>query len=255
MSKGIQGLRDEYLTWLRKNTLLREVDEWVEITTPFLDRHNDCLQIFVKQLEGGYLLTDHGYTIDDLEFCGCRLNTETRKELLQITLNGFGISRDGNALQAEATSEDFALQKQNLLQSMLAVNDLYYTSRSRVASMFAEDVAGWLTKSRVDYDRDVFHIGKSGFRVRYEFVIELAGIHPYRALWTLGNPNTDSAKRTAFNWEDTREALGGEYRAFAMLNDKEKPIPERVSKALLNYGIQPLKYSEPEEAIRQLHAA
>ena len=38
---GIEGL------WLKDKTTLREVDgEWVEITTPYLDRHNDALQIY-----------------------------------------------------------------------------------------------------------------------------------------------------------------------------------------------------------------
>ena len=97
--------------------------------------------------------------------------------------------------------------------------------------------------------------GKTGFKVRFEFVIRKSGIHPNRILWTISNPNPDSAKRTAFAWEDTRERLTGKYKAFAMLNDKEKPVPERVSNALLNYGIQPLKYSAPDEAIQQLHAA
>ncbi len=255
MIDEIQSLREDYLGWLRDNTLLREVDEWVEITTPLLDRHNDCLQIFAKRARGGYLLTDYGYTIDDLEFCGCNVDRGSRKELLNTALNGFGVSRDGNVLQVNATAEDFALQKQNLLQAMLAVNDLHYTSRSRVASMFAEDVAGWLTKSRVEYDRDFELVGKTGFKVRFDFVIRVSGVHPNRALWTISNPNPDSAKRTAFAWEDTRELLAGKYKAFAMINDNEKPVPERVSKALLNYDIQPLMYSALDEAIEQLHAA
>ena len=255
MISEMQSLREDYLSWLRDNILLREVDEWVEITTPFLDRHNDCVQIYAKPSDGGFVLTDHGYTIDDLEFGGCRLNTTTRKELLNIALNGFGVSRIDNVLHVNATSEDFGLQKQNLLQAMLAVNDLHYTSRSRVASMFTEDVAGWLTRSRIDYERNVELEGKTGFKVRFEFVIRKSGIHPNRILWTISNPNPDSAKRTAFAWEDTRERLAGNYKAFAMLNDKEKPVPERVSNALLNYGIQPLKYSAPDEAIEQLHAA
>ncbi len=60
---------------------------------------------------------------------------------------------------------------------------------------------------------------------------------------------------SAFAWEDTRERLAGKYKAFAMLNDKEKPVPDRVSKALLNFGIRPLKYSAPDEAIARLHAS
>ena len=255
MINEMQSLRDEYLTWLRDNTLLREVDDWVEITMPFLDRHNDCVQIYAKHSDGGYILTDHGYTIDDLEFCGCKLNTETRKELLKVTLNGFGVSRDGNVLQVNAASEDIALQTQNLVQAMLAVNDLHYTSRPTVASLFADDVAGWLTKSSIRYDRNMDFVGKTGLKVRYDFVIRKSGMQPNRVLWTISNPNPNSAKQTAFAWEDTREAHETEYKAYAMLNDTEKSVPEHVTTALLNYGVQPLRYTDLDEAIELLLAA
>ena len=255
MITELQSLRDDYLSWLRDNTLLREVDEWVEITTPFLDRHNDCVQIYAKPLDGGYLLTDHGYTIDDLEFCGCKLDSGTRRELLKITLNGFGVRRKGNALQVDATLEDFALQKQNLLQAVLAVNNLHYTSRSTVASLFADDVAGWLTKSNIRYDRNVNVLGKTGLNIRYDFVIRESGKQPHRVLWAISNPSPDAAKRTAFAWEDTRELHSSNYRAYAMLNDKEKSVPDNVINALRNYEIQPLIYSTPGEAIELLLAA
>lgn len=42
----IRGLLAEYRDWLQDKTILQKVnDDLVEITTPHLDRHNDCLQI------------------------------------------------------------------------------------------------------------------------------------------------------------------------------------------------------------------
>jgi len=41
--------------WLKGKTTLREVNgSWVEITTPYLDRHNDALQIYARAEDGGY---------------------------------------------------------------------------------------------------------------------------------------------------------------------------------------------------------
>jgi hypothetical protein len=72
----IEKLLDEYRAWLKDKTTLRGVgDSWVEITTPYLDRHNDALQIYARQTNGGYLLSDDSYTIHDLEASGCSLNT------------------------------------------------------------------------------------------------------------------------------------------------------------------------------------
>ena len=87
----IQRLLDDYMVWLKDKTSLRQIEQWVEITTPYLDRHNDCLQIYAKKTNSGYVLTDDGYTISDLEQTGCKLNSPKRQDLLKMTLNGFGV--------------------------------------------------------------------------------------------------------------------------------------------------------------------
>src|ERR1700675_4769118 len=100
----IDKLLDEYRVWLRDKTTLREVNgNWVEITTPYLDRHNDALQIYARAENGGYLLTDDSYTIHDLEASGCNLNTEKRRDLLKMTLNGFGVRVNNEALEVHAS--------------------------------------------------------------------------------------------------------------------------------------------------------
>jgi len=48
MIDEIQVLLDKYLQWLKDKTVLRQVNDWVEITTPYLDRHNDYLQMYAR---------------------------------------------------------------------------------------------------------------------------------------------------------------------------------------------------------------
>jgi len=52
--------------WLKAKTSRREISDWVEITTPYLDRHNDDIQIYLKRQDGEWVLTDDGYTLADL---------------------------------------------------------------------------------------------------------------------------------------------------------------------------------------------
>ena len=99
MIQDIQKLLDDYTAWLRDKTSLREVADWVEITTPYLDRHNDYIQIYAKKANGSFVLTDDGYTIGDLEQNGCKLNSPKRQDLLKMTLNGFGVQLHGDALE------------------------------------------------------------------------------------------------------------------------------------------------------------
>jgi hypothetical protein len=50
MIDQVQQLLDQYWAWLKDKTKLREVGgDWVEITTPHLDRHNDYLQIYARR--------------------------------------------------------------------------------------------------------------------------------------------------------------------------------------------------------------
>ena len=39
-----RGLLNQYWKWLKEKTTLRQINDWYEITTPYLDRHNDYLQ-------------------------------------------------------------------------------------------------------------------------------------------------------------------------------------------------------------------
>ncbi|EAY56027.1 MAG: conserved hypothetical protein [Leptospirillum rubarum] len=123
MIQDIQNLMDTYYSWLKDKTILRQIDQWVEITTPYLDRHNDYIQIYSKKANSGYILTDDSYTINDLEQSGCKLQSPKRQELLKMTLNGFGVQLQGNNLEVHASPENFALRKHNLIQAILAVND------------------------------------------------------------------------------------------------------------------------------------
>lgn len=46
MIDEIRGLLDQYAQWVRDKSVLGEVnDQYVEITTPYLDRHNDYTQM------------------------------------------------------------------------------------------------------------------------------------------------------------------------------------------------------------------
>ena len=136
MIDEIQKLLDQYLAWLKDKTTLRQVKDWIEITTPYLDRHNDYMQIYVKRENSGFIITDDGYTIEDLRLSGCELESKKRRDLFNLTLNGFGVKLVGDELRVHASSDNFALRKHNLVQAMLAVNDLFYMAVPMVASLF-----------------------------------------------------------------------------------------------------------------------
>ncbi|HUT55442.1 MAG TPA: DUF1829 domain-containing protein [bacterium] len=254
MIDEVQKLIDQYLNWLRDKTHLRQLDDWVEITTPYLDRHNDYIQIYAKKHDGGFLLTDDGYTIEDLEQSGCKLQSHKRQELLKMTLNGFGVQMVKGELQVPASPNNFSLRKHNLMQAILAVNDMFYLAEAFIAPMFYEDVAAWLDLHNIRYTPKVKFTGKSGYDHLFDFVIPKSRQKPERILQTINRPSRDTAQSVAFAWIDTREVRPPQSKAFALLNDSEKTVLPSVEEALRNYDVTPVFWSKRENVREELAA-
>jgi Domain of unknown function DUF1829/Domain of unknown function DUF1828 len=252
----VRELIDEYANWLKDKITLRQIDNWVEITTPFLDRHNDHLQIFAKKNANGdtFELTDDGYTIADLQLSGCNLDTPKREELLRLALNGFGVKLEGKALVITATPKTFPYKKHSLIQAMLAVNDLFYLASPMVKSLFLEDVTEWLNDKDIRYVPNTKFTGASGFDHLFEFVIPSSKVQPERMLKTINRPNNDAAKSVAFAWMDIQKHRQPNARAYAIINDSEHEVSKQVVDALESYDIKPVVWSERNASVAELAA-
>ncbi len=254
MIDEIENLIDEYVNWLKDKTSFRQIDDWVEITTPYLDRHNDYLQIYAKQENGRFLLTDDGYIITDLRQSGCNLDSKKRKNLLTMTLNGFGIQLDGQALTTHALNNNFAFRKHNLIQAMLAVNDLFYLAVPIVASVFLEDVTEWLDLHEIRYIPNIKFTGASGYDHMFDFVIPKSKKEPERILKTINRPGRDTAESFVWAWVDTREIRPPKSRAYVFLNDSERELSTPVLDAFYSYEIRPVLWSQRERFREELVA-
>jgi hypothetical protein len=253
MIEELTRLIDEYSRWLKQGITLREVGQWVEVTTPYLDRHNDHLQFYVGKDDGTYVLSDDGYIIQDLQISGCDLDTPKRKELLAVTLSGFGVELDGQTLKARASPETFSQRKHSFLQAMLAVNDLFYLAEPHVSSLFAEDVQAWLDLSDVRYSQRVKLPGRSGYDHLFDFIIPRSRRGPERLVRTINRPSRDTAEAVAFSWIDVRENRR-EAQAYAILNDAEREPAAAVFEALRAYGVTPVPWSKREQHKEELAA-
>jgi hypothetical protein len=254
MIQDIQRLMDAYHSWLKDKSTLRQIDDWVEITTPYLDRHNDYVQIYAKRSNGGFTLTDDGYTLEDLQQTGCKLDSRKRQDLLKMTLNGFGVQLEGSALQVHAAPESFAVRKHNLVQAILAVNDMFYLAVPMVASLFYEDAVAWLDLHEVRYTPKVKFTGKTGYDHLFDFVIPKSRKQPERIVQTINRPNRNTAQSVVLSWIDTKEVRSPESRAYALLNDAEQNVSQAVVDALQSYNVRPVPWSEREEVREELAA-
>ncbi len=254
MIEEISVLVERYRAWLKDKTALRQVGDYVEITTPFLDRHNDYIQIYAKKDNGGFLLTDDGYTIQDLELSGCALDSPKRQNLLKVTLAGFGVQYMDGALAVKATADSFALRKHNLLQAILAVNDLFYLAQPYVASVFLEDVTAWLDLLDIRYTPKVKFTGKSGYDHLFDFAIPKSRQASERILKVINHPTKDTAQALAFSWIDTKDVRASDSKAYAILNDDDRSLSAGVIEALKNYDVVAVPWSKKQD-VREALAA
>jgi hypothetical protein len=254
MISEIQSLLDDYSRWLKEKTQVREVEDWVEITTPYLDRHNDYLQIYAQRHGTEYILTDAGYILQDLEQSGCKLDTPKRKALLMMTLNGFGVKLNGDMLEVHASAANFAPSKHNLIQAMLAVNDLFSLATPMTASLFYEDVVAWLDTHEIRYTSNIKFTGHSGFDHLFDFVIPKSRAQPERIIKAISGPSRETAQMVAFSWFDSKEVRPPNAKAYAILNDTERPVQVGVVDALKSYEVNPIAWSARDSVVDELTA-
>lgn len=244
-----QRLVDEYLRWLREELKITELKGSCQISTPFLDRHNDAIEIYVEKKDGALRLTDDSYTIRDLRASGMEFTTEKRKAHLDAVLNGFGVRLEKDEIYTVGSVEDFPQKKHNLVQAILAVNDMFVMAEEHVLSLFKEDVALFLETHRIPAFSDFKLSGKSGLDHKFDFGLPKTIRKPQRILQAINNLTKDNATSLAFSVADIRAIRTDPIGALAIINDEVRPPNEEFITALQAYEVQPLLWSNKQEAI------
>ena len=245
---------DAYIEWLRKGLSVESLEKACELTTPFLDRHNDHIQIYAVKRDGKIILSDDGYILSDLRTSGLELMTPKRKTVLDSLLNGFGVKLEGNQLFIEASQKNIGQRLHSLIQAMLSVNDMFVMAQPRVATFFWEDVRAFLDTHDVRYSPRVKIAGISGFDHAIDFLIPKSKARPERLVQAINAPSKNTIGTYLFTLTDTREARGDESEAYAFLNDKEREVGGDVIEALEAYDVKPALWSQRNRYIDALAA-
>lgn len=241
-----EQLVEAYVEWLRRGLSVERLQEACELTTPFLDRHNDHLQIYAVSQNGKIVLSDDGYILADLRTSGLDMNTPKRKAVLESVLNGLGVHTDGRQLLAEASPRNLGQRLHALVQAMLVVNDMFVLAQPRVAGFFWEDVKGFLDQHDVRYSPRVKISGRSGFDHAIDFLVPKSRTRPERFIQAINAPNKNTIATYLFTLGDTREARGEGSEAYAFLNDREREVGGDVIEALEAYEVRAALWSNRE---------
>lgn len=254
-------LIDKYYSWLKENTITSKIGEYTEVTTPFLDRHNDCIQFYMKMdVNNNVFLTDDGWVLNDLEHSGFSINTPRRKQLLSNILNSYHLELDhNNCITATASIDNFPFRKHFFIQGIIAINDLYTVNKSSVASLFADDVAAFMDDNNLLYQDNFKITGKSGYDHNIDYV--LPGLKskdiPDRYLKLMNNPNKSTTESILFTWQDIKNTNRRKNtNMYVILNDEDKRVIRNdITTALKSYDIKPLLWSDKKTLLDNLKNA
>lgn len=237
-----------YIEWLKNSFSEREVNGWMEVVTPFVDKNNDQIQLYLSQKDSRILLTDDGSTFSNLELAGFS-KTEKRADILGTVFRGFGVDwTEDSDIQLSCTNEDFPEKFHNFLQTILAVDNLGYFSESNVKSMFFEDVAVWLETNNISYVANRELIGRSGLSFKFPFYIPGDKTYQKSLIQLVGNPK-HTPKAQLFEWADLNDP---NIKKITLVNDDYIKPSRKFNDAFAEYGVTSLKWSEKDRLLEEL---
>lgn len=240
-----------YINWLKKNSAQRIVNGYTEITTPFLDAHNDVIQFYVKRDGESFLFTDDGYTLADIEMSGINLKTKKKIDLIQSLAYSLNVEIVNGAITAKASGSTRVAQTEHfMIQAMLKFNDLFMLSSPRMRGFFLDEVKAFFEENNIRNTASVMFSGKSGLPQRFDFVIPASRTLPERMVTTINQPTRQNVQSAIFSWNDVKETRRNSVN-YLILNSEGKKN-KTLSTAAEQYGIQPLWWDERTSFIDRL---
>ena len=216
-------LKEQYVKWLDDEISVKKIEEYLQITSPFLDRFNDYLQVYAKiDKNNEILLTDDSYIINNLQDSGIDITSPKRKQLLDSFLRKYRINLEDKSLSIKSSIEEFPQKILFLMQAMINIDDMFMLSQNRVDSLFLDDIKGFFDKNEIFYTENVNFLGKSGFFYSYEYLLQRTKEKPERLCKVINNPNKQNLQNTLFMWNDTKETRNKDAQLIVFLNDENK---------------------------------
>jgi hypothetical protein len=245
-------LIDSYVLWLKDRFSFDQVDGGCEITTPFLDRHNDSIVIYLIKKGDSLVLTDDGYTFADLKMSGFGM-TDRRKGILTTILNGLGVEfdEDNEELFVRVSENNAANKKHSLVQAIISVNDMFLGSQPYVKALFLEEVLKYFKENEIRYSQGIKIPGKSGIDHAFDIVIPSSSKQPERLIQAIGSPGKESVvTKILFPYHDIVERRPSTI-FIGILNDTSK-IGSDLTSYIKNTGVTPILWSQRERYLEQL---
>jgi len=275
-----KSMVEQYLGWLRHELLAQPIGHGCELTTPFLDRHRDQLQIYATRENGCVVLSDSGYAVSELRSAGIEIENGRGREAVEAMVKGFGVQLRNRELVVEAPAQNIGEPMHSLLQAMLTLNDLSRlavlkfalapTEQTRLPgrdhreeptrfpalspAVFREGVQHFLAEKGIEPGIAPPLRGRSQFEYSVDFLIPETKRAPVRYIKLVSSPSKKSTRDVLLMVLDTREFRSAHSRFYVFLNDIRRKVGSDLLEPLQAYDVTPVRWTEREEYAEQLAA-
>ena len=234
---------DNYLSWLKENIKTKPIKNGYHFTLPFLDNHNDHIEIYAILMGDDVLLSDGGYIISDLEMSGVTFDSPSRKNILEQTLMNYGVKLDekDNSIYIKTNIQDLPKKKHSLVQCILAVSDLYVLAREHIQNYFFDDVLNEFKERELSVTQKLTIYGKSGYPNNIDILVptKIGDI----LIKTVRKPAKDRISSVLFSFMDIKESGREVKDNLIIYDDREFELKKDDEQAANQYNTKFLAFN------------
>lgn len=245
----IEKLLNDYLSWYQKKYSIKQLKDAHEIVTPFVNHINDRISLFVEfEKDGSVVITDDGVTIDELNMHGLDLQTAVRQKILKDTLKNFNLELEGEIISVKVEDQkQFMQAKHNLIQGILQIYDLVFTTRSNVSSLFKEEVLNYFFEHDFAGTPGPDLLGASGIKHSVDYSMGATRKRPLTLVKLLQSSRFNDVAAQKYISEDLKNGLSDKktkVRYVVIVNDVEHSVPKKSELVAKDIGIDLLPWSD-----------
>lgn len=252
MDISIEKLRKIHQDWSTRKIKFEAINSSVAIQTPFVDMYHDNIELYLESVANKYRITDDGYTIDELSTLGVDIiSSKTRNQFFERLLSNFGVSfkETTSELFIEFSSlDDFPLMQNRLIQCVIQVSDLLFTTRQKVLNLFNEEVANFFLDNDISINENQSMRGLTGNDFNFDFTIGRTRNTPPKAIKLVNNPTASAYESPLLSIIDVKP-LRNETEFYVIANDTEKKIASSFISSLNSYEIPVLAWKQRNDWI------
>ena len=247
MTLNSKQMFENYVSWLRNNLEYRNISaDSVKIQTPFVDSHNDFIVIYVKKINDEYLLTDEGMTLFDLHSSGLNLTEKKRQQLKEfVRAQGVDYDQKEEKIYVKSTWDTLPQKKNDLIQSVINVGDMFLTAQPNVRSLFYEEVASYFQKRGIAFIPGVYLDGSGGVKHKIDFIIGKVN-KPPQLVKAVNNPLKPTFEVELFKYIDISKHNFHYEKSekIIFINDSEQQVRKEHLSLIKSYEVIPVLWSE-----------